>query len=356
MAFVIGRGCDEDIGDRPTGRLGRYRAADGSEGSKLYLDLDGPHSVLVVGKRGYGKSYTLGVVAEELARARGVAPVVIDPMGAFGTLGEGESIPSKVVDCPTVTPDSLDPKSWCSLLGISPESGSGGLVWKAAQDESTLAEMKAAVRQTEAPKRDRRAAVNHLELAESWGVFDANGLDASALASGEVTVLDLSGVDTAPANAVCRAVAEALYRARITDRIDRLPWLLVDEAHTFFDGIADSALRLLLTRGRAPGVSLVCATQRPSAVSAVAVSQSDILVSHRLTARDDVQSLAAARPTYLDTSLEERMPTEPGEVVIVDDATESVHAGQIRPRETPHGGKSPRASLLSAQSSMAKDS
>lgn len=345
MSFVIGR--EGDASDGPAGRLGRYRARDGSEGAPVYLDLDGPHVALVVGKRGYGKSYTLGVVAESLARTRGVAPVVVDPMGTFDTLAaaaDGEPVPTTVVDDPAVTPSSLDPKSWCSMLGLSPESGPGGLVWQAAQRASTLRGMVDHVESTDAPTADERAARNHLELARSWGVFDADGVTARDLASESVTVVDVSGLDAAPMNAVARGIAEALYRARVDERVDRLPWLLVDEVHTFFDGVARTALETILTRGRAPGVSLVTATQRPSAVPDVAISQSDVLIAHRLTAETDLAALEAARPTYLAGSLAERVPTDPGEVTVVDDATETVHAARVRARATPHGGDSPRAS------------
>ena len=62
MTFVLGR----DGGDCPTADLGVYRALDGSDGAPVALDLDAPHAVTVVGKRGYGKSHTLAVLAEEL--------------------------------------------------------------------------------------------------------------------------------------------------------------------------------------------------------------------------------------------------------------------------------------------------
>ncbi|WP_262178071.1 ATP-binding protein [Haloarcula laminariae] len=345
MSFVLGREGDIEAGH--AGELGTYRALDGSEGAPLHIDLDGPHAMLVVGKRGYGKSYTLGVIAEALARAAGVAPVVIDPMGAFDTLeadADGEPVPTTVVEKPAVTPASLDPKSWCALLGLSPESGAGALVWQAAGRCETLAAMRAHVADADAPGTDKRAATNHISLAESWGVFDVDGMTAGDLGSDDITVVDVSGLDAAPMNAIARGVGETLYRARVDRDIPRLPWVLVDEAHTFFDGVARSALETILTRGRAPGVSLVMATQRPSVVPEVAVSQSDIIVSHRLTAEADLEALDAARPTYMQSSLGERLPTEPGEVVIIDDSTETVHAAQIRRRATPHGGDSPNAS------------
>ena len=350
VSFVLGR--EEDIGAGPAGELGSYRALDGSEGAPLHIDLDGPHATLVVGKRGYGKSYTLGVLAESLARTDGVAPVVVDPMGAFATLSEDaddEPVPTTVVDDPTVTPGSLDPQSWCELLGLSPESGAGALVWQAAGNCDSLAGMRAHAEAADAPGTDRRAATNHIDLAASWGVFDEDGMTATDLGGNEITVVDVSGLDAAPMNAVVRGIGEALYRARVAPDMPRLPWLLVDEAHTFFDGIARSALETILTRGRSPGVSLVMATQRPGVVPEVAVSQSDILIAHRLTSESDLSALAAAQPTYVNVSLEERLPTEPGEVVVVDDSTETVHAAQIRTRATPHGGKSPSASDVTAE-------
>lgn len=352
MSFVLGREASRDAGI--DGRIGHYRALDGSEGAPLFLDLDGPHAMLIVGKRGYGKSFTLGVVAEELARSDGVAPVLIDPMGVFETLATTANdvpVPATVIDEPTVTPDSLDPRSWCSVLGLSPMSGAGGLVWRAATESETIAEMQSQIGAAEASKADRRAAINHLEMAAGWDVLDADGLDATALAGGEVTVVDIAGLDSAPMNAVVRGIAEALYRARVDETIDRLPWLLVDESHTFFDGIAESALETILTRGRAPGVSLVMATQRPSVVPEVVVSQSDLLVAHRLTSKRDLDALTAAQPTFMESSLDERLPTEPGEVVVVDDATETVHAATVRHRDTPHGGDSPRASEVTLDES-----
>jgi len=94
--------------------------------------------------------------------------------------------------------------------------------------------MRAHIDGTDAPQIDKRAARNHLHLAESWDVFDATGLEATDLAGPEITIIDVAGLESAPMNAVCRGVAEALYRARVTETIERLPWLLLDEAHTSF--------------------------------------------------------------------------------------------------------------------------
>ncbi|WP_199234099.1 ATP-binding protein [Halorubrum sp. GN11_10-6_MGM] len=354
-------------GDRPphTARIGSFLARDGSAGAPVGIDIDRPHAGVIFGKRGTGKSYTLGVLAEELADADGVVPIVADPMGVFGGL---DAAGGRVVD-PAVRPASIPPSTWPDLLGLDPESGPGSLVWRVVADavdggeedaagvgvsqtdgrpSPSLAALREAVDAADAPAETRRAAANHLRLAASWGVFDADAPPVASLAvDGDPAVLDLAGVPDVAAAAVVRAVARGLYDARVADDSPRLPWLLVDEAHAFFDGIAEPALRTLLTRGRAPGVSLVCATQRPAALPSVAVSQSDLLVSHRLTAARDVDRLAEAEATYLADDLAARLPEGVGEALVVDDATETAHTVRVRERRTPHEGESPRASRLS---------
>ncbi|MFC7044567.1 ATP-binding protein [Halobacteriaceae archaeon GCM10025711] len=350
MTRVIGR--RESAG--ATGPLGRYVARDGSDGVEVALDLERPHAGLVVGKRGTGKSYTLGVLAENLADAPGVTGVVADPMGVFAPLAtEGAA---RLVATPQVAADALPPPAWCDLFGVDPTSPVGSLLWRAAAETTTLAGMRSHVETATVRDETRRAALNYLDLAASWSVFDPDGVTARDLLAADATVLDLSGLDAAPMNAVVRAVAAALYRVAVAERVRPLPWLLVDEAHAFVDAgresdasasgaVADPALRRLLTRGRTPGVSVVLATQRPSALPAVAVSQADLLVAHRLTAQADVDALARARPTYLaGPSLAERLPDETGVAVVVDDTTERVHTVRVRERRTSHGGRSPRAS------------
>ncbi|WP_242492731.1 ATP-binding protein, partial [Halogeometricum borinquense] len=162
--------------------------------------------------------------------------------------------------------------------------------------------------------------------------------------------LDCAGLDPAPMNAIAYAVARTLYDARVTGTVARLPWLFLDEAHVFFDGLAAPALRTILTRGRAPGVSLVAATQRPSALPEVALSQSDLRIVHRLTAGADVRALTAAEPTYLSAGVAERIPTQPGDVLVVDDTAEAAYDVRVRNRDTPHGGDSPRASQFDPSS------
>lgn len=49
----------------------------------VYLDSSRSRAVLVCGKRGSGKSYTLGVIVEELLGAGNTLVIIVDPMGIY---------------------------------------------------------------------------------------------------------------------------------------------------------------------------------------------------------------------------------------------------------------------------------
>lgn len=329
--------------------LGRYLARDGSDGTAVELDLERPHTGLIVGKRGSGKSHTLGVIGEGVAETEGVTGVVIDPMGGLNGLANAES--ARCIQNPSVDPATLPPRSWCALLGLDPADAVGTLVWRAATTASDLPGMLEFVSDAPAAPEVCRGAENHLHLAESWEVFDTTGIDGTALQQNTLTVLDLSSVDTAPANAIVRAVGDGLFSTALHEDTAPLPWLLIDEAHVFFDGMAAPGLHRILRRGRHPGMSLVAATQRPAALPSVAVSQADLLVAHRLTSSTDVAALGEAQQSYHHERLAARLPTTTGAALIVDDTTESVHTVTVRDRRTPHGGDTPRAKGRGTQSS-----
>jgi len=70
--------------------IGRYYALDSSLGSNVNIDIIHPHIVLICGKRGYGKSHTIGVFIEEIARLEkkvkeNLGVVVFDTLGIFWT-------------------------------------------------------------------------------------------------------------------------------------------------------------------------------------------------------------------------------------------------------------------------------
>lgn len=109
---------------------------------------------------------------------------------------------------------------------------------------------------------------------------------------------------------------------------------------------ATEALIQLLREGRQPGISLVMATQQPGKIHTDAMTQSDIVISHRVTAEQDINSLNQIMQTYLYEGIKEKMnglPHLKGSAILLDDNSERIYPIRVRPRFTWHGGEAPTA-------------
>ncbi len=105
-------------------------------------------------------------------------------------------------------------------------------------------------------------------------------------------------------------------------------------------------LLTLLRQGRQPGVSLVLITQRPDKIHGDAISQADLVIAHRLTAKPDVEALSAIMQTYLLFDIRKllgELPKNKGAALILDDNSERIFNIQVRPRQSWHAGESPVA-------------
>lgn len=130
-----------------------------------------------------------------------------------------------------------------------------------------------------------------------------------------------------------------------------MAWMFIDEAHLFVPSqgetlASDVLINEWVRQGRQPGLSIIFATQRPAALNPDIISQSDIVICHRLTARDDIEALEAIRPTYMKENIGEsikKMGLERGIAFVVDDTSESTHLVKVRPRYSWLGGNEPSA-------------
>jgi len=386
--------------------IGRYYALDSSLGSNVNIDIIHPHIILICGKRGYGKSHTIGVFIEEIARLEkkvreNLGVVVFDTLGIFWTtqfpnnveaenlnrwsqVPEGFDInllvPKKFVeeyknkgidaDSFSIRVSELSPYHWCQLFGVKATDLLGIILTRTVlkmQSSSThfsIAELLTCIQNdTRGDSTVKDVAENFLTMADSWGVFDKDGISIRDLVRrGTITILDLSHLpDPALKNIVATLVSEKIFEERIRERKTHelkkigvdveetgmpMVWLAVDEAQLFLPNnkevlSKDVLINEWMRQGRQPGLSLILATQRPSAIEPEVLSHSDIIICHRLTAQEDIAALSRIRPTYMHGDIKEsikKIGDEKGVALIIDDTSESVHIIKIRPRLSWHGG------------------
>ena len=396
------------------------------KGIKQVYDLsaDKNHSFIANGiiSHNSGKSYTLGVIAEELSNlpreaSQNIASLIFDTMGIFWTMRyqnekdkillqewdlKPQELPVKIFvpyghydsylekGIPVNEKFALDvsemnAEDWVLTFGLDilnpvsvliqrtitklkEEQGFGidDIIYNLKNDSKSSVEI-------------RNAAVALFEAADTWRIF-AKGDEKPTqvkdlITAGTTSVLDLSVYNSVGAFNVRALVISLVSRKIFNQRMDArkkeeikaistgldylsqidkkenpLVWIFIDEAHEFLplEGktIATDALIQLLREGRQPGISLVLATQQPGQIHKDVMTQSDIVISHRVTSKSDLDALNQIMQSYLLESIKQYMddlPTLKGSAIILDDNSERIYPMRMRPRFTWHGGEAPTA-------------
>ncbi|PIN80017.1 hypothetical protein COV16_01585, partial [Candidatus Woesearchaeota archaeon CG10_big_fil_rev_8_21_14_0_10_34_8] len=225
----------------------------------------------------------------------------------------------------------------------------------------------------------KEAVKNRFLNTLHWGIFAKEGTHITELAqAGKVTVIDVSCYATMPngwniKSLVIGLISQKLFMQRMLVRKNEefnqvhesmryfstqeeskqdfpLVWLVLDEAHEFLpkEGktTATAPLITILREGRQPGISLILATQQPGKIHTDVMTQSDTVISHRITAKIDTDALGMLMQSYMREGLSstlDHLPRTRGSALIFDDTNEKMFAIKIRPRFTWHGGESPTA-------------
>ena len=94
--IIVGRGESDKkrFGDKGLIKIGRSYVKMGqytSLSNDIFMDVARSHVILIAGKRGSGKSYPLGSIAEEMSQLpiearKNIAPLIFDTMGIFWTM------------------------------------------------------------------------------------------------------------------------------------------------------------------------------------------------------------------------------------------------------------------------------
>lgn len=423
--IVIGRDKSdkERFGDSGLIYIGKLFVKMGRTSSlsnRILMDVARSHVILIAGKRGSGKSYTLSVIAEELTMLptdvrENIASLIFDTMGIFWTMNypnekevpllndwklKPQKLPVRIFvpfgfakkyrefGIPithefAIQPSELDSGDWITTFNLKMTEPAGILLQrviehlKEREKEFGIQDILEKVRSDKRSEKEEKDLIENLFLAsQTWGIFSEKGTSISKLVkAGETTILDLSQYNITGAynvrGLVISLVSRKLFKERMLYRkkeeveavrhgIDYLKykskrempmvWLMLDEAHEFLPKhgktVATDALIQLLREGRQPGISLVLATQQPGEIARDVMTQSDIIISHNVTAKPDVEALSLIMQSYLLEDIQgylNQLPHLKGGAIVLDDNSERIYPMRVRPKLTWHGGEAPTA-------------
>lgn len=233
-------------------------------GKFTFLDAIAPHVVFVCGSRGSGKSYSLGIMAEELTlKNPNVACVIIDPIGVFWSMkyankdenelndlvqwglepkgiektqifmpqGIKEKLPKDTFDKRfSIRPSELTVDEWCLTFNLDRFSPGGLLLDKAIEktrekhsNEFSLDDLISLIeKDKDLTSKDRgyktdtrRSLISRFEAAKTWGVFSKDGTPlADICKEGYVSVIDISFLEENVASLVIGILARKILAAR----------------------------------------------------------------------------------------------------------------------------------------------
>jgi len=418
--IIVGRNREDlkAFGSRGTAYIGRHIVGEGEEShltNAVQMDVTRPHVVLVSGKRGTGKSYTGGVVAEEIAALpeeirNNLSVLMFDTMGIYwsmthpntkglpllkqwglkpkgipirlfvpkGFVKSYEDAGVKVGSPLTLPTGELTAMDWILTFGFSPIDEHGivteRIIKSVKEKHGSSYSIKDIVYAIQSDKKIepkiKDALSNRFLAAMEWGIFEKRGTPVKDIFQpGEISVIDVShymsisqgwSVKGMLVGLLARKIFQERLMARKSEEFEVMTgekkrtipmvWIIIDEMHQFLPNKGQTAasdpLHTLIKQGREPGISLLMITQRPNRLHEDALAQADLVISHRLTAKADLEALRGVMQTYMMDDIQEyinALPRAKGTAIVLDDNSERIYTLQVRPRFTWHAGGSPSA-------------
>lgn len=341
----------------------------------------------ILASTGSGKSYTAGVLLEELMKPNNRAAVlVVDPHNEYDTLKTIEQSPLFKSDDyqPKVEifpPDKVNVRisslTEFDIKYLLPELSEKmsyylSLAYKNIskgsdpdEDSSYLWNLSDLYRELEGFKErepEAESTINALlwrlgsRLGNSRIFSDSKHIPLNKMfAPGQCTILQLSEIDQTEQQVIVSTILRRINKARMdthkgynidTQSESYIPYpvfVLIEEAHRFAPANAPSVslniLKTILSEGRKFGVGVGLITQRPGKLDSDVLSQCMTQIIMKIINPIDQNSIASSVESAGSELLKELTSLTRGQVIVAGAAVNTPVLAKVRERITPHGGE-----------------
>ncbi|MEM3178843.1 MAG: ATP-binding protein [Archaeoglobaceae archaeon] len=320
--------------------------------------------VCILAKTGSGKSYTAGVIIEELLE-RNVPLLIIDPHGEYVSMkkpgksrdnefgvepkGYGDKI---VVYAPPTSPfiDSADKELSLEGVDLTAEElielsnlkspAAQALLYQALRNlkNYTIADI---IEEVERIKHSGKwTLIGALSKIEKSGLFKQKPTDIRTLfVRGKASLIDLRGIEPGYQSLIVSRVISKIFELRKRGEIEP-GMIVVEEAHNFAPErektVSSNVLRTLASEGRKFGLGLMVISQRPARIDKNVISQCNTQIILRVTNPNDINAIKKGIEGITAEMVEEIKRLPMGNAVIVSPELEVPVIVRIRVRKSQH--------------------
>jgi len=337
----------------------------------IYLDLQNllTKHVAILAKSGAGKSYSVGVLLEEIMEKH-VPLLIIDPHGEYATLREKNENPTDVARLaayglkpkaflrrvqvygdinhnPDVKPitisDKLEPQELFHVLPSKLSAAQEGIVFSALKrvTDFDFQSLIFALEQEESPAKWN--VIKLIEYLRSCGFFSKAPIPLNELVQGgKCSVINLRGIAPDMQQILVYKLLKDLFEARKKQQIPPF-FCVIEEAHNFCPersfgaAITSDIIRTLASEGRKFGLGICVVSQRPARVDKSVLSQVSTQLILKVTNPNDLKAISNSVEGLTADSENEIQNLSIGQALITGVVDVPLFV-TVRPRMTKHGG------------------
>ncbi len=329
--------------------------------------------ISVIASTGAGKSYTVGVLVEELLKPYNMAPVLIfDPHGEYSSLNEISNMPEFITSyrpgVKIVKPEHIKIRvgdllisDFISIMDDGTISDKMKTLFRSAYNNLKNNHKKPFTRNELKQEIEALRDSNNEPTIEGilwrFGKLYAPIFDdfqtiplAEYFRVGQLTVMDVSGIEETYQQLIASVMLRRLFDAKEgtennrynESHIDKfLPYpvfVIIEEAHRFAphsgEAKSKSILKTILSEGRKFGIGICMVSQRPSKLDADSLSQCMTQITMRIINPGDQQQIAQSIETASRDLISELPSLAKGQAIISGVAINTPTMVRIRKRLT----------------------
>ncbi len=333
--------------------------------------------ISVLAKTGAGKSYTVGVLVEELLE-KNVPVIIIDPHGEYSALKfpNNNKKELKLMETYGISPKGyeniaeytpnidLNPQAdrklsldiarltlrdYIEMIPTRITDSQKGILFEALRvvkgyGKYSIDDLIKVIHEFD--NKAKWNLITSLEMIKESKIFEGAPVRPQDLVKkGLTSIINLRGIPPDIQEIVVSRLAQDLFDARKGGRIPPV-LLLIEEVHTFApergfgSSSATAVIRTIASEGRKFGLSLCIVSQRPARVDKSVLSQCNTQIILKVTNPNDMRAISQSIEGFTQNLEEEIMQLQPGVALVVGDVTEQPIFVDVRVKRSRHGGTS----------------